>query len=77
MRYSARRGRALQMRQDERFSERRFVLLMGDVLRRFPLLIGRRPHEPEHRDGFNVEVIQKDNGTALVDDRDIGAPVTI
>ena len=41
---------ALQMRQDERLSERGFIRLMGDVLRRLPLLIARRPYEPEHRD---------------------------
>jgi hypothetical protein len=32
---------ALQLRQDDRLSERSFVKLMGDSLRRLPLLFGR------------------------------------
>jgi 4-hydroxybenzoate polyprenyltransferase len=32
---------ALQMRQDDRLSERGFVRLMGDVFRRLPLLLAR------------------------------------
>ncbi len=38
---------ALQMRQDDRLSERGFLRLMGDVLRRLPLLVSRsgRPED--------------------------------
>lgn len=42
---------ALQMRQDDRLSERGFVRLMGDVLRRLPLLIGRSRVEPNENGG--------------------------
>jgi hypothetical protein len=39
---------ALQMRQDGRLSERNFLRLMGDTLRRLPLLFGRsRTDRPE------------------------------
>ncbi len=34
---------ALQMRQDYRLTERGFLRLMNDVLRRLPGLLGRRP----------------------------------
>lgn len=34
---------AFQMRQDDRLSERGFVRLMGDALRRLPLVIARSP----------------------------------
>jgi len=44
---------AFQMRQDDRLSERGFVRLMGDVLRRLPLVIARslKPagSDPERR----------------------------
>jgi hypothetical protein len=39
---------ALQLRQDDHLSGRAFVRLMGDVLRRLPLLPTRRP---DHQDG--------------------------
>jgi len=39
---------AFQMRQDNRLSERGFVRLMGDVLRRLPLVVARsaKPSQP-------------------------------
>jgi hypothetical protein len=41
---------ALQLRQDNRLSERNFLTLMGDVFRRLPLLFARaRPGRRNHK----------------------------
>jgi len=41
---------ALQMRQDERLSERGFLRLMGDVLRRLPRILAGGKDAPRPKD---------------------------